>query len=212
MTTLELTYGKEKIGLKVEDGSLAGPLIKPKVCDALPGTPCEIIRGCFLKPKGRPKLSASVKGERVGIIVNDELRVGLQEPIISCLLAEIASGQPKEVYVFIATGSHHPELYARQITAWIKQYAEELQLNYKIFPNYCDRADDFILLGETTYHTPVLVQRNWLTCTVRVHGHEAKYHYMNGYSCMDKHIVPGIALPAFCGQPGKLEIGETQPF
>ncbi|MBI5554385.1 MAG: DUF2088 domain-containing protein [Elusimicrobia bacterium] len=193
---IELTYGQDKISLDVQDQFLAGPLIKPKVSQALPGTPGEIIRQSFQTPKNRPKLRAVVKDQRVGLVVSDELRLGLQEQIISCLLAEIAAGQPAEVFIFIATGSHHPEIYAKNITAWINQYAAELKLKYQIFPNYCERQEDYIYLGDTTYRTPVHIHKMWLSCPIRVHGHEAKYHYMNGYSCIDKHIVPGLSAHA----------------
>ncbi len=193
---IELTYGKDKIKLEVEDNFLAGPLIKPKVSQAISGTPCEIIRQSFLTPKNRPKLNSVVKGLRVGLVVSDELRLGLQEQIISCLLAEIAAGQPAEVFIFIATGSHHPEIYAKNITAWINQYAAKLKLKYQIFPNYCEHQEDYLYLGDTTYRTPVYIHKMWMSCPIRVHGHEAKYHYMNGYSCIDKHVVPGLSAHA----------------
>lgn len=190
---IELTYGKEKMAFAVSPDFLAGSLIKPKVSEVISGSPCEIIRRSFSAPKNRPPLNAVVKDKRVGLVISDELRVGLQEEIISCLLAEIAAGQPKEVFVFIATGSHHPEIYAKNIVAWSKKYAQELNLSYQIFPNYCEHKEDYIFLGSTAYQTPVYVHKMWMSCEVRVHGHEAKYHYMNGYSCIDKQIIPGLA-------------------
>jgi nickel-dependent lactate racemase len=193
---IELTYGKDKITLDVENQFLAGPLIKARVSQAIPGTPCEIIRQSFRTPKNRPSLRETVKNQRVGMVVSDELRVGLQEQIVSCLLAEIAAGQPEEIFVFVATGSHHPEIYAKNIITWINRYATELKLKYQVFPNFCEQKEDYIYLGETTYQTPVYVHKMWMACPVRVHGHEAKYHYMNGYSCIDKHVVPGLSAHA----------------
>ncbi len=189
----DLTYGKDRISLEAGDDFAAGPLIKPKTSAALPGAPSDCIRGSLRKPKGRPKLRELVKGRRVGLLVSDELRIGLQEQIIFCLMEEIAAGKPRETLVFIATGSHEPEIYARNITKWIQQAAEKLKVGCEIFPNYCRQARDHVFLGNTTSGTPVHIHKMWLSCEVRVHGHEAKYHYMNGYSCIDKHILPGLA-------------------
>ncbi len=193
MTSIDLTYGKTRLNFKVEDAFLAGPLIKPKMSEAISGNNCDIITGCFQNPKGRQPLRSVVKDKRVGLVISDELRVGLQEQIISCLLAEIAAGQPKEVFAFVATGSHHPEIYAKNIVDWIRQYAEKLKLHYWVFPNYCTQKHDYVFLTETTYKTPVYVHKMWMSCEVRVFGHEAKYHYMNGYSCIDKQVLPGLA-------------------
>lgn len=202
----ELTYGREKISLEAPEGFAAGPLIKPKISSVMSGAPGDIISQALAYPKNRPALSELVQEQRVGLVVSDELRVGLQEQIISCLLGEIAKGRPREVFVFIATGSHHPEIYARNIMAWIHRYASALKLSYQVFPNFCEKEKEYVFLGNTSYKTPVYIHKKWLTCTVRIHGHEAKYHYMNGYSCIDKHIVPGLAFCQSIEQNHKLAL------
>lgn len=192
----ELTYGTDKVSLTVPADSLAKdlPFIEPRKIDVTKEM-CDVegsIVRALQNPVDSPRLKDLVKAERIALTVSDEFRSGQQEMIIKCMLAEIALGKPKEVYVFCATGSHDPEIYAKGIGGWVKKYAEELGLEYKFFGHDCIR-DKHIEIGKSADGNGISVMEALLTCCVRAYGHESKHHYMNGYSCIDKQLLPGLA-------------------
>lgn len=78
----ELTYGKERIVLEAPEDFVAGPLIKPKISNAMSGAPDDIIRQSLAYPKNRPSLAELVQDQRVGLVISDELRVVLSRNMI----------------------------------------------------------------------------------------------------------------------------------
>jgi len=190
--TISLTYGKSKISFIILESRLARPLIKPREGIAIPGEPVEVIRRALDNPVNRPPLRQIVKNKVVGLISSDEFRSGLQKDIIFTLVSEISKGNPRKLKILIATGSHEVEIYAKNITEWAKEAIKDLPINCEIIANNC-YGNDFIFIGKTTKGTPLYINSHLLSCEVRVYGHEAKYHYMNGYSCIDKQVVPGFA-------------------
>ena len=191
-----LTYGTGTISFEipVESQPKDLPHIEPRKVDATP----EIldiegsIRIALKNPTDSPRLKDLVKGKRVALTVADEFRSGQQEAIIKCMLSEIAEGKPKEVRIFCATGSHDPEIYAKGIGKWASSYATAFGLDHQFYGHDCVK-DDHIEIGHCSDGTPVRIMRSLLECNVRVYGHESKHHYMNGYSCIDKLLLPGVS-------------------
>jgi nickel-dependent lactate racemase len=143
-------------------------------------------------PQGKPRLREMVKGKRVGLVVSDEFRAGLQELIAERMMKEIFAGQPQSLHVFIATGTHSPEIYASNLIPAIEKSAQVLGKRVPIRPNECD-SGEHVYIGDTELGTPAEVWLAWLETEVRVYGHESKHHYMNGYSVIDKQLCPGLS-------------------
>ena len=191
-TSISLTYGKNSVDLTVPTARLAAPLVAPREPAALSGTPVEVFRAALDQPVDRPLLRELVGGEAVGLVVSDEFRAGLQEEIAEALLAEIAAGGPKQVRVFFATGTHDPKVYTSVLGPRIQALAKKIGLEVQLVANDCDNSD-FVDLGHTSRGVHLRVNRLLLECKVRVYGHESKYHYMCGYSNMDKQLLPGFS-------------------
>jgi len=195
---IALTYGIESFELAIPDGFLAGPLICPRSPERVMSVD-EAIEEAFADPIDSPPLREIVGGKRVGIVMSAEFRAGQHEHIIRHLLREIAAGEPREVLVFVATGTHDPEFYAANVRGWIAAAAEQAAagmqagIDVTTVVNDCDAADEHEYIDTTDGGTPVHIHRLLLSTDVRVYGHEAKHHYMNGYSCFDKQIAPGVA-------------------
>jgi len=194
--TSTLAYGTESVSFEIPSESQPKdlPHIEPRKVRATP----EIldvegsIRRALENPIDSPRLRGLVKNKRVALIVSDEFRSGQQEIIIKAMLSEIAAGKPKEVRIFCATGSHDPEIYARGIGKWAEEYATALGLSYQFYGHDCLK-DDHIEIGHCSDSVPVRVMKALLECDVRAYGHESKHHYMNGYSCIDKLLLPGLS-------------------
>lgn len=191
-----LSYGNDTINFEIEDKHLPEklPYIAPRrveTSDEMRNIEGSINRA-LETPVDSPRLRDIVSGKRVALIISDEFRSGQQRLIIKSMMAEIAAGNPKEVWTFCATGSHDPEIYAKNIGKWAEDEATKNGLAHRFIPNDCT-SDNFITLGNSADGIPVEVNRELLKCEVRAYGHEAKHHYMNGYSCIDKQLLPGLA-------------------
>ncbi len=190
--TVTLTYGTETISLQVPEGFLAGDVIRPRSMPPMPEA--EILgrmRKALERPLGRPPLRELVGDQRVAVVLSDEFRAGLHEQIIEALCAELARGGPEEVVFLCATGTHDPGVYARCIGEKVARHASARGLRHRFVGHDCDDPE-LVPVGRTPLGTAIAIERDYLRADVRVYGHEAKHHYMHGYSLVDKQIVPGI--------------------
>jgi nickel-dependent lactate racemase len=190
---VSVAYGSEKLQVQVPQAFLAGEVIRPR---SMPGlTPQAILdkmREALAAPVGRPRLRDLVKARKVAVLISDEFRAGLHEAIIQTLAEELAQGEPGEVVFLCATGTHEPEVYAKNIGPWVHQHAQAAGLNYRFVAHSCD-SPSLVPIGKSPLGTEVALEPDYLTADVRVYGHESKHHYMNGYSLVDKQVIPGIS-------------------
>ncbi len=195
-TSVTLTYGAQALELSVPDSFLAGPVIRPEALP--PMDEAEILdamRAALATPVGRPPLRSMVAGKRVAVVVSDEFRAGQQERIIRVLCEELAAGGPAHVTFLCATGTHEPKVYAMGIGAMVSRAAEATGLEVDFVAHSCDDPA-LVDVGSSPMGTPVHIEPAYLQAQVRVYGHESKHHYMNGYSVIDKQVVPGICARA----------------
>ncbi len=188
----ELTYGSETRSFHIPEERLNGPLIAPRKTEPLAGKVADIISEALLKPDGRPKLRELVPGRRVGIVISDAFRAGLQHEILDGLLDEVLAGSPESITVACATGTHAPAVYAKNTGEWVEEARKRLGIEIEFVPNDSENSD-FGALGHTGRGTDVRVNKRFLACDVRVYGHESKHHYLNGYSTVDKQLLPGVS-------------------
>jgi len=191
---LPFTYGEKVLELRFPDGFLAGDLVKPNPPDEILTRAGMVkkIDSALARPDGTKRLRDMVKGKRVGFVISDEFRWGLQELIAERMMVEIFAGDPKSLTVFIATGTHDAGIYGKNMIQVVKTIAEKIGRPVKVMANDCD-SGAHVFLGETALGTPAEVWDEWLKTEVRVSGHESKHHYMNGYSVTDKHVCPGLS-------------------
>ncbi len=191
--SFSLTYGCNRLELSAPASFLAGDVVKPS---ALPPRPrSEILaelQAALERPLGRPRLRDVVRGKKVAVVLSDEFRAGLHEVIIEALSLELAPGAPREVVFLCATGTHEPEVYTKNIGPWVDRIAKAAGLPFRFVAHSCDDPQ-LVPIGRSPAGTEAAVEPDFLDAEVRVYGHESKHHYMNGYSLVDKQILPGIS-------------------
>jgi len=190
-TRFELTYGKETRAFTVPADKLSGPLIAPRKPEALPGEAQEILKKALEQPVGRPRLRELARDKRVGVVISDEFRSGLQHEILDVLLDEIVSGQPESSTVFCATGTHKPEVYTKSAALWTQDAEKRLGAEIEFVAHDSEKSE-LADLGTTSRGTELRINSKLLKCNLRVYGHESKPHYFYGYSCIDKQVLPGL--------------------
>ncbi len=191
-TEFKLTFGTETRSFTIPEDKLAGPLIAPRETQPLQGELSQIITGALADPVDRPPLREMAKGKKVGVVISDAFRAGLQREIMDGLLDEIVAGGPESVVVLCATGTHNPDVYAKSTGEWVEAARTRLGFDVQFEPHHSENSE-FCDLGVSTRGTKLKINRKLLACDLRVYGHESKHHYLNGYSCMDKQIIPGVS-------------------
>lgn len=193
MADFKLTYGTSKLALSVPDAALLNPPIGPRAAGTM--TPDEIrarICAALRHPVESRPLAEIVGGRATVVIVSDEFRAGMQRELLEITLAEIAACSPESVTVICATGTHDPKFYAGNIGKWTHEAARAAGLAVEFIAHDCD--DPALLeVGVTPLGTPLAIEPAVLRAEALVYLHEAKVHYMNGYSLVDKQILPGVA-------------------
>jgi nickel-dependent lactate racemase len=190
---MKLTYGNEKISITVPENFLAGDLIKPKKSsiNITEDEMKEKMLHAIENPIDSPGIEKLVTDKEVGLVISDEFRSGLQELIVSVMIKEIFKGNPESLDIFIANGTHNPKVYCGNLARKIKEISKDLDHEVDVITNECDR-ENYVNLGKTPLGTDAEVSKKWLKTEVRIYGHESKYHYMNGYSVVDKQVCPGL--------------------
>ena len=190
---LKITYGNDKISISVPENFLSGDLIKPRK-SSNDMTEAEMklkMEETIRNPIDSATVKEIVAGKKVGLVISDEFRSGLQGLIVSVMMDEIFKGNPENLSVFIANGTHDPEVYCKNLIAFIKNTAKNFNGEVRVIVNECD-SNKYVNLGRTPLGTQAWISKEWLKTTVRIYGHESKYHYMNGYSVVDKQVCPGL--------------------
>jgi hypothetical protein len=196
LTNVSLAYGKARLNLSIPAQSFAGPVITPRQPDEGANRDvADAIKQALAAPMNSPLLREMSRGRRVACILSDEFRAGQHREIARGLIREVAAGQPAQVSVLIATGSHDRKIYGERIAEYGRQALCDAGLpDDRVWINDCDDEENHALIGTTPAGTPLFVHKELLRADLRVHGHEGKHHYMNGYSCFDKQIVPGLSM------------------
>jgi nickel-dependent lactate racemase len=190
---IKLTYGNEKISISAPENFLAGDLVVPKK-STNNMTEAEMkskMKEAIENPIDSPKIEDIVAGKKVGLVISDEFRSGLQELIVYVMIEEIFKGNPESLNIFIANGTHNPKVYCGNLARKIKEILKDLGHKVRVIVNECD-SGEYLNLGKTPLGTDAQVSKKWLETTLRIYGHESKYHYMNGYSVVDKQVCPGL--------------------
>jgi nickel-dependent lactate racemase len=204
---ITLTYGTGARTLEVDEAFLAAEPIAPRKVDLPKRDPRDVIRQGLASPIGRPRLRDMVRGKRVALVVSDDFRAGLQVEIGDCLLEEMAAGEPAFVSILPATGSHNPQVYAKRANDALEATAKRLGLAHEIVWHDTDTSP-CVEVAKTKLGTRLIVDQAFMKAEVRVYGHEAKHHYMAGYSCIDKQVIPGVSMRKTIEMNHKLSLDE----
>ena len=191
--TVTLTYGPGTKQFEIDEDFLTGEPITPRKVDLPERDPHDVIREALAAPLGSPRLREMVEGKKVCLVVSDDFRAGLQVEIGECLLEEMAAGKPDYLWIFPATGSHNPAVYSTRIGDALSAKADTLGLKHEVVMHDTDTSE-CVEVGTTSYGTRLIIDAAYMKADVRVYGHEAKHHYMAGYSCIDKQVIPGVAM------------------
>ena len=152
----------------------------------------EDFNSAFASPIGTPPLRELAAGtKRVAVIVSDSTRGVPTLAVMPMILKELALANisPQEVTVVIATGVHRPAS-SEEIRAIVGiDHADKVKVvNHDAFS-----PPELVNLGNTSYGTPVEVNRYVYEADLRIIVGKVEPHEFAGFSGGRKSILPGIA-------------------
>ncbi|MHB7979125.1 transcriptional regulator [Clostridium sporogenes] len=152
----------------------------------------EVIKRALLNPIASRKINEIVIPEdKLCIVISDVTRLW-QKPrvFLPILIEEIKkSGIKDENIIFLcALGSHRKQSKEEHI----KILGENLYKRFKIIDHYSKTKDEMVYIGETSFKTPVVVNK-LVKCTKVIITGGITFHDMAGFGGGRKSILPGVS-------------------
>lgn len=191
MVDVELKYGKEIFHAHISDKNLLGiirsennssnenPLPELNISYAIDNP---VDKSCF------DTLFDS--NDKICIVVNDNTRITPNKEILPVLLDRLNNRGIKDdnIEIIIALGSH------RSVTEnEIEELLGKEIVNRLVVQNHDCQADDLVYLGNTSFGTPIELNRKFVEADRRITINHAELHYFAGYTGGRKSILPGIS-------------------
>ncbi len=191
MREFELKQGKGTIKFSINEKDIIG------VIDNKPSTSSkteeEVIKEALQNPISSPNLKEIVKvGEKICIVIPDVTRLWQKSAVYLPFIVDelLQTGIVADDILFIsATGSHRnqTEDEYRQLLG------DKLYGKFNIIDHDCNDKDNLIYLGNTSFGTPVTINKKAMECDHIIITGGIVYHFLVGWSGGKKSILPGIA-------------------
>lgn len=186
-----LKYGREEFTAEIDD---------PNVQEIIEGNPdsCakteeQIIDEALAHPVDSARLSELVHtGEKICIIIPDITRSWQKtDRYLYKIVDELNRGgiPDSDIRFLSATGTHRKQTEEEHRAL----LGERLSSRFTVMDHDCLDRDAHIMLGTTTFGTPVRLDRRALACDHIILTGAIVYHFLAGWSGGRKSLVPGIA-------------------
>jgi len=161
---------------------------------------------------GEPALNNLVNDRRTGLIVADATREVPLEALLRTAMPQLRPA--REVNLFIATGTHAPDMKGNaEIAALVRRYAQINKFDLRSIVFHDCQAGPWSYAGKTaTYKNDIYVNAAADQCEVFITFSEMKNHYFAGYSNPLKNFIPGLAQENTIMHNHKLTLEESATF
>lgn len=171
-------------------------VIEPNFVASLPGE-AQALRAALAAPIASPPLAEIVKlTDRIGIVFSDITRATPHGLILPAVLDELTHVPPENITLFCALGTHRAnseeELRGMFALSGAPEIAERL-LKYRIVQNNAFDPETQLQRGVTRRGHPIWLNRELVTCDVKVLTGFIEPHFFAGFSGGGKALMPGMA-------------------
>jgi lactate racemase len=186
---IELRYGREGIGARVDDARVAAVLVKGRA-EAI-GDPEAAVAEALARPIGARPLAELARGRKSAcVVVSDVTRPVPNRVILPPLLRTLETNgiARAEIAILIATGMHRP-CTAGEIAELL---GPETAQNYSVYNHNAFAPGRLGEVGVTPGGARVRVNRLYFRAELKVLTGLIEPHFMAGYSGGRKSICPGL--------------------
>ena len=185
---IRLAYGKKGIDLPVRPGWNV-TVVEPRRVAPLSDPVAALTEALQNPMSGRPLRERVKPGDKVGIVFNDITRPTPNELIIHAILSELAHVPKDSVTLFNALGTHRLNT-EEELRGML---GDRLVDQYRIIQNNAFERDTQVHIGTTVHGNEVWVNREVLSCDIRILTGFIEPHFFAGFSGGGKALMPGMA-------------------
>ncbi|MDP2899495.1 MAG: lactate racemase domain-containing protein [Candidatus Bathyarchaeota archaeon] len=141
-------------------------------------------------PIGTESLSTLARGKRRCVIIFDDMtRPTKTTQMLPAVLDELHKGgmSDEQIVFMMASGAHT----GRMLFDFQKKLGEEVCEKYLVFNH--NPYDSFVDLGKTSRGTPILINKEVMSCDLKVVVSSIMPHFGYGFGGGSKMILPGVA-------------------
>ncbi len=191
MMNYKMKYGKEKVEVSLPKEDLIGIIESNTIDDKR--TEEEVILDALQNPIGSDKLCNIVNsGEKVCIVVSDITRAWQKMGrYLHYIVDELKKGGVlEEDIIFLSSlGSHRKQTKEEHDIL----LGEKLAGRFEVIDHDCLDEDNLVYLGETSYGTPVKINKMAMECDHIIITGAIVFHLLAGWGGGKKSILPGIS-------------------
>lgn len=207
MKTVEMKYGNGTINVSIDEkniiGVIEGSFIRNKKSED------DIILDALKKPINSPRLKELVNlNDTVCIVIPDITRAWQKtDKFLYRIVQELNLGGVKneDIMIISAVGSHRSQTREEHE----KLLGKSLSKKIKVVDHDCYDNSNLLYLGETTYKTPIYINKKALECDHIVLVGGIVYHFLAGLGGGRKTVLPGIASYKTIMKNHALSLSET---
>jgi nickel-dependent lactate racemase len=184
---IRLDYGTTGLDVDLPDErvTVIEPVPRPAVSD-VHGT----LLGAIRTPIGCAPLAQQVRpGHRVAISVCDVTRAQPRRDQLKALFEEMPGVSPRDVTIFIATGTHRTNSDAELE----QMLGRDILQTYRVVNHNSREASTLAFVGRTSTGVPVYLNREFLQADIRMTTGFVEPHFFAGFSGGPKMVAPGLA-------------------
>lgn len=176
-------YGEEQVELELPDRNLIG-VLKTSRPSASADVEYEVLRSLE-----NPVTPFMKKGSKALLIVTDYTRATPLSRILPPLIRKLKGEGFREFTVLVANGLHAPASQKQLEELLGGEVFEEAE----VINHDASKSDELTYLGETSWGTPLWVNRRLFEADLRIGCGTVEPHFFAGYSGGGKIILPGVS-------------------
>jgi nickel-dependent lactate racemase len=184
----KLAYGKTGHKIELPD-SYNVDIIEPLWVEGVKDQSYAVTMALRDPHSSKPLRDRVNSNEKVAIIFSDITRATPYKVIIPSLLEELQHLPKKNIRFFCANGTHR---FATD-QELINILGENIVKNFEIVQNDANRKEFFKYVGTTKSGNEVLLNKEILTCDVKILTGFIEPHFFAGFSGGGKALMPGMA-------------------
>ncbi len=187
---MKLAYGHQELNL---DLPADVPIRQLGPAPAQPlAEPGKALLAVLRDPVASPPLREIVhSGESVCLLVNDSTRVARSEFFLPILIEELKETgiNEKDIFIVFTNGTHRP-LSKEEMASLV---GDDVADNITMFNHDSKDEKELVYLGETSFKTPVYVNKRVISADRRILTGSVVHHFFAGFGGGRKALVPGVA-------------------
>jgi nickel-dependent lactate racemase len=155
-----------------------------------PKLPIEEVKERLMKPVDSAPINVLARGkEKCCIIFDDMTRPTRQSQMLPAVINMLHEGglNDDQIVFVMATGAHH----GRLLSDFQKKLGTNIPERFRVFNHNC--YENLVEIGETSRGTPVHINREVMSCDLKVTLGVMMPHFGYGFGGGSKMLLPGVA-------------------